>query len=87
MVFDDTDVVLCVFQVKDLLWNSDSSVLAVWLEDMAVGDHKQGNTCSKFCAEEDKNLHVTIRHLIIAPLISLLLLQSSCGLWVTTTGT
>lgn len=31
----------CVFQVKDLLWNSDSSVLAVWLED------KQDNTCRK----------------------------------------
>lgn len=28
----------CVFQVKDLLWNSDSSVLAVWLEDLAAED-------------------------------------------------
>lgn len=42
---------MCVFQVKDLLWNSDSSVLAVWLEDMAVGEDKQVNTCSKFCAK------------------------------------
>lgn len=28
----------CVFQVKDLLWNCDSSVLAVWLEDLAAED-------------------------------------------------
>ncbi|KAM9356500.1 elongator complex protein 1 [Symphorus nematophorus] len=30
-------------KVKDLLWNSDSSVLAVWLEDMTAGD-KQVNS-------------------------------------------
>lgn len=60
LIFDNTDVVVCVFQVKDLLWNSDSSVLAVWLEDMAVGDDKQVNTCSKFCAQEDKNVHKTL---------------------------
>lgn len=52
---------MCV-QVKDLLWNSDSSVLAVWVEDMAVGEDKQLNTCSKSCAKEDKNVQVTIRH-------------------------
>lgn len=44
---------VCVFQVKDLLWNSDSSVLAVWLEDMAVGEDKQVSTCSKFCTLDD----------------------------------
>lgn len=38
---------LCVPQVKDLLWNSDSSVLAVWLEDMTAGEDKQVNTYSK----------------------------------------
>ncbi|KAK5864320.1 hypothetical protein PBY51_015572 [Eleginops maclovinus] len=32
-------------KVKDLLWNSDSSVLAVWLEDMTVGEDQQINTC------------------------------------------
>ncbi|XP_060904535.1 elongator complex protein 1 [Labrus mixtus] len=31
-------------QVKDLLWNSDSTVLAVWLEDMTAGEDKQVNT-------------------------------------------
>lgn len=38
---------MCVFQVKDLLWNSDSTVLAVWLEDMTAGEDKQVNTYSK----------------------------------------
>ena len=38
----------CVSQVKDLLWNSDSSVLAVWLEDMTAGEDGQINTCSEF---------------------------------------
>lgn len=38
---------LCVFQVKDLLWNNDSTVLAVWLEDMTAGEDKQVNTYSK----------------------------------------
>lgn len=37
----------CVFQVKDLLWNSDSAVLAVWLEDMTAGEDQQVNTHSK----------------------------------------
>lgn len=37
----------CVFQVKDLLWNNDSTVLAVWLEDMTAGEDKQVNTYSK----------------------------------------
>ncbi|XP_034546427.1 elongator complex protein 1-like [Notolabrus celidotus] len=32
-------------KVKDLLWNSDSTVLAVWLEDMTAGEDKQVNTC------------------------------------------
>lgn len=32
-------------KVKDLLWNSDSSVLAVWLEDMTAGEDGQINTC------------------------------------------
>uniref|UniRef100_H3D601 Elongator complex protein 1 n=1 Tax=Tetraodon nigroviridis TaxID=99883 RepID=H3D601_TETNG len=32
-------------KVKDLLWNSDSSVLAVWLEDMAAGEDKRVSTC------------------------------------------
>lgn len=36
-----------VFQVKDLLWNGDSTVLAVWLEDMTAGEDKQVNTSSK----------------------------------------
>ncbi|XP_041653539.1 elongator complex protein 1 [Cheilinus undulatus] len=31
-------------KVKDLLWNSDSTVLAVWLEDMNAGENKQVNT-------------------------------------------
>ncbi|KAM8909960.1 elongator complex protein 1 isoform 2-T2 [Spinachia spinachia] len=31
-------------KVKDLLWNSDSTVLAVWLEDLAAGEGKQVNT-------------------------------------------
>ncbi|KAI3351418.1 hypothetical protein L3Q82_020272, partial [Scortum barcoo] len=31
-------------KVKDLLWNSDSTVLAVWLEDMIAGEDKQVNT-------------------------------------------
>ncbi|KAM3612355.1 uncharacterized protein V6R79_007268 [Siganus canaliculatus] len=31
-------------KVKDLLWNSDSTVLAVWLEDVAAGEDKQVNT-------------------------------------------
>lgn len=33
-----------MFQVKDLLWNIDSTVLAVWLEDLAAGEDKQVNT-------------------------------------------
>lgn len=37
----------CVLQVKDLLWNSDSSVLAVWLEDTTAGEDKQVDTYSK----------------------------------------
>lgn len=40
-------IYLCVSQVKDLLWNSDSSVLAVWLEDMTAGEDEQVNTSSK----------------------------------------
>lgn len=39
---------MCVFQVKELLWNSDSAVLAVWLEDMTAGEDGQVNTYSKF---------------------------------------
>nr|XP_040028931.1 elongator complex protein 1 isoform X1 [Gasterosteus aculeatus aculeatus]XP_040028932.1 elongator complex protein 1 isoform X1 [Gasterosteus aculeatus aculeatus] len=31
-------------KVKDLLWNIDSTVLAVWLEDLAAGEDKQVNT-------------------------------------------
>uniref|UniRef100_A0A3Q3VQI1 Elongator complex protein 1 n=1 Tax=Mola mola TaxID=94237 RepID=A0A3Q3VQI1_MOLML len=31
-------------KVKELLWNSDSTVLAVWLEDMSAGEDKQVNT-------------------------------------------
>ncbi|XP_045886110.1 elongator complex protein 1 [Micropterus dolomieu] len=31
-------------KVNDLLWNSDSTVLAVWLEDMTAGEDKQVNT-------------------------------------------
>ncbi|XP_074530734.1 elongator complex protein 1 [Halichoeres trimaculatus] len=31
-------------KVKDLLWNSDSTVLAVWLEDMTAGEDKQVKT-------------------------------------------
>nr|XP_020449669.1 elongator complex protein 1 isoform X2 [Monopterus albus] len=31
-------------KVKDLLWNSDSTVLAVWLEDMTPGEDGQVNT-------------------------------------------
>uniref|UniRef100_A0A8C4E9W9 Elongator complex protein 1 n=1 Tax=Dicentrarchus labrax TaxID=13489 RepID=A0A8C4E9W9_DICLA len=31
-------------KVKDLLWNSDSTILAVWLEDMSAGEDKQVNT-------------------------------------------
>uniref|UniRef100_A0A8C9YDU8 Elongator complex protein 1 n=1 Tax=Sander lucioperca TaxID=283035 RepID=A0A8C9YDU8_SANLU len=31
-------------KVKDLLWNSDSTVLAVWLEDMTAGEDEQVNT-------------------------------------------
>lgn len=54
-----------MFQVKDLLWNSDSNVLAVWLEDMAAGEDKQVNTCSK--------LHVMRRHLLMV-----LVLEASC---------
>ncbi|KAF3838893.1 hypothetical protein F7725_010661 [Dissostichus mawsoni] len=34
-----------LLEVKDLLWNSDSSVLAVWLEDMTAGEDGQINTC------------------------------------------
>lgn len=53
------------FQVKDLLWNSDSSVLAVWLEDMSVGEDKQVNACSKFCAKQDKKVLIVLSHLIL----------------------
>uniref|UniRef100_A0A3P8U7I8 Elongator complex protein 1 n=1 Tax=Amphiprion percula TaxID=161767 RepID=A0A3P8U7I8_AMPPE len=35
-------------KVKELLWNSDSTVLAVWLEDMAAGEDGQVNSHSKF---------------------------------------
>ncbi|XP_070819157.1 elongator complex protein 1 [Chaetodon trifascialis] len=31
-------------KVKDLLWNTDSSVLALWLEDMTAGEDKKVNT-------------------------------------------
>ncbi|XP_054453023.1 elongator complex protein 1 [Anoplopoma fimbria] len=31
-------------KVKDLLWNSDSTVLAVWLEDLTAGEDEQVNT-------------------------------------------
>uniref|UniRef100_A0A671U958 Elongator complex protein 1 n=1 Tax=Sparus aurata TaxID=8175 RepID=A0A671U958_SPAAU len=31
-------------KVKDLLWNNDSTVLAVWLEDMTAGEDKKVNT-------------------------------------------
>uniref|UniRef100_A0A669B9M6 Elongator complex protein 1 n=1 Tax=Oreochromis niloticus TaxID=8128 RepID=A0A669B9M6_ORENI len=31
-------------KVKELLWNSDSAVLAVWLEDMSAGEDGQVNT-------------------------------------------
>lgn len=37
-----------VFQVKELLWNSDSTVLAVWLEDMTAGEHGRVGTYSEF---------------------------------------
>lgn len=36
-----------VFQVKDLLWNNDSTVLAVWLEDMTAGEDEKVSTYSK----------------------------------------
>ncbi|XP_047441498.1 elongator complex protein 1 [Mugil cephalus] len=32
-------------KVKELLWNSDSTVLAVWLEDMTPGDDGHVNSC------------------------------------------
>ncbi|XP_061541466.1 elongator complex protein 1 isoform X2 [Phycodurus eques] len=32
-------------QVKELLWNNDSKVLAVWLEDLTVGEDGRINTC------------------------------------------
>lgn len=35
-----------VFQVKELLWNSDSTVLAVWLEDLTPGVNRSPNTYS-----------------------------------------
>ena len=40
-------VCVCVFQVKELMWNSDSTVLAVWLEDMTAGEEGVVNTYSK----------------------------------------
>lgn len=33
--------------MRDLLWNSDSTVLAVWLEDMTPGEDGQVNTYGK----------------------------------------
>ena len=38
---------LCVLQVKELLWNSDSTVLAIWLEDMTAGEDGEANSYSK----------------------------------------
>lgn len=35
------------FQVKDLLWNNDSTVLAVWLEDMTAAADKPVHTYSE----------------------------------------
>uniref|UniRef100_A0A665V8C4 Elongator complex protein 1 n=1 Tax=Echeneis naucrates TaxID=173247 RepID=A0A665V8C4_ECHNA len=32
-------------KVKELLWNSDSTVLAVWVEDMTAGEDGSFNTC------------------------------------------
>lgn len=34
--------------MKELLWNSDSAVLVVWLEDMSAGEDGQANAYSKF---------------------------------------
>lgn len=35
------------FQVKDLLWNNDSTVLAVWLEDLTAAEDKPVHTYSE----------------------------------------
>ncbi|XP_061895843.1 elongator complex protein 1 isoform X1 [Entelurus aequoreus] len=32
-------------KVKELLWNNDSTVLAIWLEDLTAGEHGHVNTC------------------------------------------
>lgn len=42
-----------LFQVKDLLWNSDSSVLAVWLEDLAA-EEEPANTWREEQAPETR---------------------------------
>lgn len=46
-VIKNTLIDMFVFQVKDLLWNNDSTVLAVWLEDLTAGEDKKVNTYSK----------------------------------------
>lgn len=46
-IFKHALIDMFVFQVKDLLWNNDSTVLAVWLEDMTAGEDKKVNTYSK----------------------------------------
>lgn len=38
---------VCVFQVKELQWNSDSTVLGVWMEDLKPGEINHPNTYSK----------------------------------------
>lgn len=40
-------VCVCVFQVKQLLWNNDSTVLAVWLEELTAGADGRADTSGK----------------------------------------
>lgn len=44
------------FQVKDLLWNNDSTVLAVWLEDMTAAEDKPVHTYSKLDQSNNVNM-------------------------------
>ena len=40
-------VCVCVLQVKELLWNSDSTVLLLWLEDLNSGEDGHVSTDRK----------------------------------------
>lgn len=70
-----------VFQVKELLWNGDSTVLGVWLEDVTAEGGGGGSSYSELRGNRSFSCKPEV---VLRPRFCL---QSSSGRWGTTTGT